>query len=62
MRFHQEITMGRMLTLFGAQWVKEKKRHSTMFFFFNRCLGWVSQSTAEISFSDLIGCCLSAER
>lgn len=33
MRFHQEITMGRMLTLFGAQWVKEKKRHSTMLFF-----------------------------
>lgn len=61
MRFHQEITMGRTLTLFGAQWVKEKKGIPQCFFF-NRCLGWVSQSTAEISFSHLIGCCLSAER
>lgn len=39
MRFHQEITMGRMLTLLGAQWVKEKKRHSTMFFFFQPVFG-----------------------
>lgn len=33
MRFHQEITMGRMLTLFGAQWVKEKKGIPQCFFF-----------------------------